>query len=416
MPDILFLLQDHYKNEDFTFEPPVNRWPRACLNDSSLHLVRLNGDESDYSPGGIYRQTTVVFPTYYAKGMTGLYAFKHIASGGGDIGYQLSNDGGATWYTYDSGWVIASGALESLYLDVASVDRYIQAFPIVEDKSLRFRVRLTPGANGKETPILHQVIVSVSLDFDYQDDFLKSLLIHLENTVRVRTVLFADIRNTNLVLPEHQWNNFVSPISIYNLDTDPNRTTNLFKSIQGKGFELTSKQTGRIEVQTFAVPEIYISAPEAWMEFANSTAIVINDNSIRKMGEICYGEDEIEYHYSDFKARKSPSRVYFKVQSSITVQSTLKHVCEALSDALERALNQYHYIHSYGSGEYYKVLDPTPITLSNRIAVGLFTKDYASTIFGRAWLRPDLTHEVDLVQRIRYITSFYGDEGQIIED
>jgi hypothetical protein len=306
--------------------------------------------------------------------------------------------------------------LLNTYISVDDADRYIQTFPVAEDKSFRMKVQLTPGSSGSTTPILHQVILSTTLEFDYQDDFLKSMMIHLEENVRVRCTLYADVRNTNIATPEHPWDGFFNPVMIYNLDTDPNRTTNLFRAIHDNGFELTSKQTGRLEVQTFARPPVIISAPEAWMETSKSTAVIINDNSIRKMGEICYGEDEVEYHYTAFKARQSPSRIYFKVNSTISVQSSLKHECEALSDALERALNQYQYIHSYGSGEYYKVLEPTPITLSNRIAVGLFTKDYTSTIFGRAWLRPDLTHEVDLVQRIRYITTFYGDEGQFIED
>ena len=420
MPDIQFLLQDHYKKSEFTFAPPVNRWPRACLNDSSLHLVRLNGTESDYSPSGTYRETIVEFPRYYANGLTGFYAFKHIASGDGTIGYQFSNDGGQTWYTYTTTWVPATGGNATVYLSESEADAHIQTFPVTEDKSFRLRVRLTPGTNGSSTPILHQVILSVTLDFDYQDDFLKSMMIHLEDNVRVRVTLYYDAKHTNIAAPEHQWGNFVSPVEMYNIDTDPNKTTNLFKSIQadpaGCAFEMTSKQTGRIEIHTFAVPTVYISSPEAWMELSKSTAIVINDNNIKKMGEICYGEDETEYHYTEFKARQSPSRVYFKINSTVSVQASLKHEAEALADALERALNQYQYIHSYGSGEFYKVLDPTPITLANRVALGLFTKDYSSTIFGRAWLRPDLTKEVDLVQRIRYISTYYGDEGDIIED
>ena len=417
MPDYHFLFQDHYKNTDFIFEPPVNRWPRACLNDSCLHLVRLNGDESDYSPSGIYRATTCILPKYQAQGLIGFYAFKHVAEdNGGFIGYQVSNDGGITWFTYSGGWVPAVGALSNIYASSLTMDQNIPSFPVTDDKSLRLKVYLEPGPNGKTTPRLHQVIVSMSLDFDYQDDFLKSMLIHLENNVKTRVSLFADIRNTNIAIPEHAWDGFVEPIKIYNLSTDPNRTTNLYKSLYDKGFELTSKQTGRMAIECFAKPTVYIASPEAWMELAKNPAIIINDVNVKKMSEICYGEDEIEFHYSDWKARKSPSRVYFKINCTTTVQASLKHECEALSDALERALNQYQYIHSYGSGEFYKVLEPTPIPSSNRVALGLFTKDYASTIFGRSWLRPDLVHEVDLVQRVRYITSLNYGEDSVFEE
>lgn len=416
MPDIHFMFRDHYKNEDFTFEPPVNGWPRACLNDSVLQLVRLNADESDYSPYGDYRATTCILPRYYAQGLTGIYAFKDLRSGDGTIGYQFSNDGGLTWLTYDSGWVPAIGALENTYISVETADANIQTFPITEDKSFRIKVYLEPGNGGKSTPELHQIIASMTLDYDYQDDFLKSLMIHLENNMRVRVTLFADITNSNIATPEHQWDGFLDPIEVYNLTTDPNRTTNIYNGLYNNGFELTSKQTGRIEINAYARPTVFISAPEAWMELSKNPAVIINDNQIQKMGEFSYGEDEIEYHFSEFKARKSPSRVYYRINSTISVQSSLKHVCEALSDALERALNQYQYIHSYGSGEYYKVLSPTPITLSNRVAIGLFTKDYSSTIFGRAWLRPDLIHEVDLVQRIRYFTNVNYGENPVFEE
>lgn len=416
MPDIHFMFKEHYKNEDFIFEPPVNGWPRACLNDSVLQLVRLNQDESDYSPYGDYRATTCIIPRYYAQGLTGIYAFNDIRSGEGTIGYQFSNDGGLTWLTYDSGWVPATGALENTYISVETADANIQTFPISQDKSFRIKVYMEPGNDGKSTPQLHQIIASMTLDYDYQDDFLKSLMIHLENNMRVRVTLFADITNSNVAVPEHQWDGFLDPIEVYNITTDPNRTTNIFQNLYNNGFELTSKQTGRIEVNAYARPTVYISAPEAWMELSKNPAVIINDNQIQKMGEFSYGEDEIEFHFSEFKARKSPSRVYYKVNSTISVQSSLKHVCEALSDALERALNQYQYIHSYGSGEYYKVLSPTPITLSNRVAIGLFTKDYSSTIFGRAWLRPDLIHEVDLVQRIRYFTNVNYGENPVFEE
>ena len=420
MPDIHFLLNDKYKGSDFTFEPPLHGWPRACLDDCSIHLCKLNGTETDYSPAGAYRETTVIFPRYYANGLTGFYAFKHIASGEGTIGYQFSNDGGQNWATYTTSWVPAVGPDANTYITAEQADAAIQSFPVTEDKSFRLKVRLTPGTNGRTTPILHQVILSTTLEFDYQDDFLKSMMIHLEETLRVRCQLYYDAKHTNIAAPEHQWSGFVSPVEIYNMDTDPYRTTNLFRSIQasesGATFELTSKQTGRLSISAFAVPTVYISSPDAWMEMSKATAVVINENSFKKMGEICYGEDEFEYHYSSFKARQSTGRVYFKCNSTISVQASLKHDCVALADALERALNQYHWIHSYESGEFYKVIDPTPITLANRVAMGLFTKDYSSTIFGRAWLRPDLTKEVDLVQRIRYITTYYGEEGDIIED
>ena len=408
MPDINFLFREHYKDEDYLMEPSPGGWPRAVLNDGILHLRKLNGDESDYSPDGNYYPTTVILPKYYAQGLTGFYAFKHLCSGGGEIGYQLSNNGGVTWYTWDSDWVPAQGVLENTYMPVRVVDENIRTFPVAQDRSLRIKVRLNPSPDGKETPYLHNVIASVNLSFDYQIDFLQSMKLHLERTMKVRTVLYARVNRTSIAIPEHQWDGFENPVEIYNTDTDPDKTTNLFKGFYNNGFELSSNQTGLLEIHAFARPTVIISGPEAWMEVSKNPAVVINDSSVRKIADLVYGEDELEYRFSDFKARKAPSRVYSRFQCSISVQSTLKRESEALADALERSMNQYQYVHSYGSGEFYKVLDPTPITLSNRIAVGLFVKDYASTIVGRAWLRPDLVHDVDLVRDVRYITSVYS--------
>lgn len=58
-----------------------------------------------------------------------LDSFSHSATlDGGDIGYILSNDGGTTWYYYNSGWTTADGSYGQVS-DVTTVNANVATFP-----------------------------------------------------------------------------------------------------------------------------------------------------------------------------------------------------------------------------------------------------------------------------------------------
>lgn len=191
-------------NRIFTFEdatglefevpvpPKIERAFRLCGQAVTLRKLAL--DETSYDPLGKYVESVVVLQNHKANALKELFAFRadEVLEGGqagGEIGYQLSNDGGATWLALDTAgpaWVPAVGAFATVYEDQLDVSRYIGTFPLTPQKQVRIRARLTPTANGRRRPELRAVVLSVEYDYDFQEDLARSLKHHLEPLVRVR--------------------------------------------------------------------------------------------------------------------------------------------------------------------------------------------------------------------------------------
>jgi len=189
--------------DDFTFQPPlvVAGATRACLVDGKgLQLRRMSQDETEFNPAGQYLESWVEFPNWQASGLESLYGFRtnEVLSGqtgptsyGGSVGYQLSNDGGGTWLYHDgTSWTAAGFNNWSSW---SLVDEYLPDFPLTADKQIRLRVRLTPSANGYSTPYLNGVTVYADLEYDFQDDLLRSMKRWLERHVWVDAQYFEQV-------------------------------------------------------------------------------------------------------------------------------------------------------------------------------------------------------------------------------
>ena len=411
--------------DDFTFQPPlvVAGATRACLVDGKgLQLRRMSQDETEFNPAGQYLESWVEFPNWQASGLESLYGFRtnEVLSGqtgptsyGGSVGYQLSNDGGGTWLYHDgTSWTAAGFNNWSSW---SLVDEYLPDFPLTADKQIRLRVRLTPSANGYSTPYLNGVTVYADLEYDFQDDLLRSMKRWLERHVWVDAQYFEQVPQSTsggtgctyggpsdtVIFSDKKWEEFSEPASVYNLTTDPGRSTNLFAGFVPGGVQMTSPQEGLIESNFKARPPVYIAAEE-FIQLSSIPSVVVQLASVKERRDLRWGNDEVDFALMRRRAKRHVHRVWFDAEFRISCQSDLRAEMIRMSDSVNRALTHHQFVLSLSTGETMPVPYATPINPTDRIAQGLYVREYACTLFGKAWLRPELTVERYLAEKLRF--------------
>lgn len=408
------------------FQPPLypNGATRACIHEdhgASCMLRRMDNAENKYVPGGTYRESWVVLPNWKALGNKGLYGFyaKVITSGeetpdvfGGSVSYQLSNDNGVTWMYHDGlGWVVTTTGWNTS----AQVDFNINTFALTAEKQIRIKVKLTPGAGGKSTPLLKWITIFAELDYNFQDDITRSVKHWLERYVWIDAHYFTQFpqptvggtgggpcplttaSSSTIMISDKKWDELSGPAEVYNITTDPGRTTNLFAGFVPGGITLTSPQVGFLEAHFFARPAVYVGAEE-FMEIAKIPSIVVLLGNVKERRDLRLGSREVDYAKERMKAMIHLRRVWFDAEVRISCQSDLKHEATIMSDAVNKALTYHRYVTSEQTGQWMPIPYSTPITPAHRVAQGLFVREYVCTLYGKAWLRTDVSVEEDLVR------------------
>jgi hypothetical protein len=319
-------------------------------------------------------------------------------------------DGGVTWTCVST---------YTVWNTKEQIDFKINVFPLTADKQVKVKVLMTPSAGGKATPFLRRVTVYGGLEYDFQIDLLRSMKDWLERHVWVSTMYFVQIPQPTeggsvscgsatgsdvIMITDKKWEEFSGPAEVYNLTTDPGRTTNLFASFIAGGIQMTSIQTGYIEARFYARPAVYIGAEE-FMEFARIPSIVVQLTSAKERRDLRRGSREVDYAVERRVARINMSRVWFDAEFRISCQSDLMAEATRMSDAVNRAITEHQFVLSLATGETMPVPYSTPLTPAHRIAQGLFVREYACTLFGKAWLRSDTTIEEQLAEKIVFLIN-----------
>jgi len=417
-----------FKNvDDIELQPPIHAGgaSRICItNTFGLQLRRLKDDESGYWPVGKYKESWAVLPNWKAEGIVSLFGFgtEVQTSGsdrsdkfGGSVGYQLSNDDGATWLWHNgTTWVFAGS---NDWNTEHEVDMYIRNFPLTNEKQVRIKVRLSPSADGDATPSLKRVTIYADLAFDFQDDLLRSMKHWLERYCWIRAQYFVQIPqpvsgaagscppsgpSDVIMLEDKKWEELSEPASVYNLTTDPNRSTNLFAGFVAGGIQMTSPQEGYIEANFMARPPIYIAAEE-FVQLASIPSVVVQLGSVKERRDLRIGNLIDDISKANMDAKTHLSRVWFDAQFRISCQSDLKAEATRLSDAVNEALSYHRFVRSLATGETMPVPVDTPLNPAHRVAQGLFVREYTCTLFGKTWLRRDATVDRTLAREIRFL-------------
>lgn len=404
-------------NDELVFETPtppkVERAVRMC--GQGITLRKLSPDETMYDPIGRYFESTVVLPNLKANALKELTGF-HVAEVttekfGGSIGYQMSNDGGTTWYTFDMGsWTPAVGPLATVFVTREDVEKFIGLLPLLPLKQVRLRAKLTPSADGKKRPLLAVMIIDTEYDFDFQEDLLRSLKHHLEALVRVRVKWVEAVTAGTSVTVDSGL--VVTSATVFNLTTDPGRLTNLFSSIgiDSKTVSFAPAQTGKIEVNYAGAPKVFIAAEENF-QLGSIPAVLINVPSIVWRKDLDTMIKEYDVNRQTFVARHRHKRGLFDANITLSCQAQLRHMATALADAVEKALQPNRSILSEALGELYAVLGVGPKTQADQIVRSLFSENLPVVLAGKAWLRPEY-EEVPVSKKV--ITNIRpADDDQI---
>jgi len=156
-----------------------------------------------------------------------------------------------------------------------------------------------------------------------------------------------------------------------------------------------------IEANFMARPPVYIAAEE-FMQLSSIPSIVVQLMNVKERRDMRWGNDEIDWALARRRARRNVHRVWFDSEFRISCQSDLRAETIRMSDAVNRALTHHQFITSLANGDDMPVPYATPLSGSDRIAQGLYVRDYVCTVYGKTWLRPELTVERYLSENIRF--------------
>lgn len=408
--------------EEMVFESPVipaTAEKSLLLPDIGVTLRKLDLDQTKYDPQGKYYETAVILPNWKGEGITELFGFEVVASiepfianllpaQEAKITFQLSNDDGASFLVWVDGpdaWVPAVGILANTYNDIATIDRRIPLFPFSDPHQVRLKVLLTPGADGRQRPVLKNTIIFNKHTMDLYEDVTRSLKRCLDHEIKVPMFFLAEIATPcDTVEVERDIGLDVTveePIKVYNLTTDPGRNINLFASLGGpnnRTVTMVAPQIGQIEVQFVGVPDVFIGAEE-FFQISKIPSVVIFVNRMTQYLSIRVRAPELERSISRKEGRLQFARLYYLIDATVRVQSSLKREALQMTDAVARVLDQGDTCPSVANGEHYCVMEQLNEVAEDRIAQGLFVGAVNLKILGKIWLKDEQVSLGPLVEK-----------------
>jgi len=403
-----------------TIEPPIppGTGDRAVIKQDGIFLVKLDIDKDRYAPDGRFSEAFIQAPNWVAENLTEYFSFEvdgHLDpiilnqpdSDKATISFQLSNDNGVTWRVWVDGpdaWLPATGPLDGVFNDTATVDRRIPVFPFGNPRQLQFRIKLTPGANGLQRYVVRSLVIFNKHRLDIYEDVTRSLKRHIDAKIRVPMYYMAELAapstpihiETDVGLDDR----IIEPITVYNLGTDPARNNNLFLSLggpDGRTVTMVGTQIGQIEVNFTGVPDVFVGAEE-FLNISKMPSIVIFVTKLEQYLNIREWNNETERSIPQLMGRSQPSRINYRMSIVVRTQSSLKREALRMVDVLCRFLDQGDFFYSVANGETYNIHQQTNSVSEDRIAQGIYVGAVNLMVFGKVWLKD--SEDVPLVEEV----------------
>jgi hypothetical protein len=279
-------------------------------------------------------------------------------------------------------------------------------FPFSSPHQVRLKVLLTPGAGGLQRPVLKNTIIFNKHTMDLYEDVTRSLKRCLDAEIKVPMFFIAEIATPcDTVEVERDIGldvTVVPPIKVYNLTTDPARNIDLFASLGGpnnRTVTMVSPQVGQIEVQFVGVPEVFIGAEE-FFQISKIPSVVVFVNKMTQYLSIRVRTPELERSISRKEGRLQFARLYYIIDATVRVQSSLKREALQMTDAVARVLDQGDTCPSVANGEHYCVMEQYNEVAEDRIAQGLFVGAVNLKILGKIWLKDEQVSLGPLVEKV----------------
>lgn len=410
--------------------PPKTAGRAVVLSEIGLTLRRLNAAETRYDPSGKYLEARIALPNWQPGGIESLFGFEscetlepsisnQVDADKATVGYQISNDDGLTWLTWDgSAWVEATGILDDMFVMARVLDERLPLVPFADIRQLRLRVKMTPGNSGRQRPVLRWTTLYHTVDLDLYEDVTRSLKRHIDRSIQVPMFFLAELSSApSVTIPDSSSNpniqptepgfdvTVVEPIKVFNLSNDPGRLVNLFGFLggpKGRTVNFSGPQTGNVEVQFTGIPEVFIGAEE-FFQLSKLPSVVVTVDSLEDYDLIRTFKPEVEKSIARGVGRQQPARVPYNIHASIRVQSSLKREALQMTDAISRILDKGDVFRSVALGDCYCVLEQANQVEEDQVAQGLFVGHLTLRILGKTWLKEPV--DLSLVRQVRILTG-----------
>ena len=397
MPEKLYLFTDQ---GDIGEADDPNR---IVVHDERLRLRPLDTfSETRYDRWGKRLTAITDLAEIRAEGISELFGFHaEFVENGGSVSFQVSNDGGVTFFR----WTGTEWIDDGQFCTREDMDAGLPSLELPSPKRIKVRVRLEPSANGRAGPELKTVSVYYELEYQWEEDLARSLKRYLDanfNFAGITREIFdlaaADkvtIQGEVVPLP---------PVKAWNLDTDPKRITNLATDIVGQDIMLSSAQSGEIDVRFRARVTVFITADEA-LEISKVPSLVIEVQTLRENRSVRTNEPKVDWHRTEKKVRIRPPPVQENTDLRIRAQSSLEREAEAMVEALATVLQYERTFTSEATGEIFIVKGLTPIAVGDVLGDGLYVREATLSVAGRHWLTTPFK-EVPIAEEVRLLTTF----------
>ena len=413
--------------------PPKTTGRAVVLPEIGLTLRKLNPGETNYDPSGRYLETRVALPNWKPGGIEALFGFEscegidppirnQVDTDKATVTYQVSNDDGVTWLTYDAGlgsWEPATGVLDDVFVSGEVLDERLPLIPFADDRQLRLRAKLTPGASGRQRPVLQWTTFYHDVNLDLYEDISRSIKRYIDKAIQVPMFFIAALSGTaSVIIPDSSSDpniqpsepgfdvEVVEPVQAFNLDTDPGRLVDLFGSLggpKGRTITLIGPQSGTVEIQFTGLPDVFIGAEE-FFQLSKIPSVVVVVDRVEDYDLIRTYQAETEKSKARCVGRRQPARVPYNIYVSVRVQSSLKREALQMTDAIARILDKGDVFPSVALGDDYCVLEQTNQVEEDQVAQGLFVGNITLRIMGKTWLK-DPTADIPLVKQVRMLTG-----------
>ena len=384
--------------------------------------LRRQDASGEYSREGSFLPGRFDFPNFYAEGMGPLtnFAVSHFTelpdgTPLGTLDYQLSNDGGVTFYYWDGGvWAVAG---INDYSSEVDIDENVRTFPLPSPAQVQLRVRILPDGtgtlpgSGERTPLLLDAALAYDCRASELADMVESLQAYLESSMVVPFVQRAELEVASSQVTIDVYQNFsgvVGDPQVFNVTADPAKSVDLFASlVEDRGQELgTVTLSGAqsagdiIEVQFSMRPYVFIGMPD-FLASSTQDADDVADREaypVAQLPSIALIPSRIvpddAHNFLDGPAvrsrlRSSPEERSFRNYRLFRATCTLKLLSPLGADAWRMASSGKdvgeldNSFRSLATGELYDVLD-FAVQERSQPAQNLVVLDYVLTVRGRS--------------------------------
>jgi hypothetical protein len=356
-------------------------------------------DGKRYDRWGRRLTALVDLPELKAESISELFGFhSEFVPNGGSVTFQLSNDGGVTFYRWDG----ASWTDDGQFSTREEID---QGFPLLElpsPKRLLVRAKIEPEPGGRHGPEIRSVSLYYELDYQWEEDLLRSLKRQLDAELTYAGITLAALDGQAQVAVDPPVVPKL-PVRAFNLTDDPKRLVNLATGISGQDVLLSGPQVGQVEVRFRCAPPVYISADES-LEISSSNGVVLEVLSLSENRNVRVHEPKVDWRRAEKKVRIRPQAVQEEAELRIQAQSPLKREAEAMVEALATVLQYDRTFVSEATGEVFIVKGFSPINVGDVIGEGLYVREATLRVTGRHWLARKF-EEVPLAEEVKIQTT-----------